>query len=106
MEIVVEAATEFVSLNLDTIQTALDVAGLIPVVGEAFDAVNGAIYAARGDYVNAGLSFAACIPVLGTVGTGVKLGAKTADKVSDAVKLVDKAGGLSSGLKKLRLYNE
>ena len=44
---------------LDGVQVGLDVVGLIPVVGEIADGVNGSIYLARGDEVNAALSFAA-----------------------------------------------
>jgi RHS repeat-associated protein len=87
-----QATVNFVKENVDSIQTGLDVLGMIPVVGEAFDAVNGAIYAARGDALNAGLSFAACIPVVGTAATGIKLGAKAIDKGLDVIKAVDKVG--------------
>jgi len=57
---------------LDFIQTGLDVVGLIPVVGEVADGINGVIYSARGDVVNAGLSFSAMIPVVGWASTGGK----------------------------------
>ena len=40
----------------------LDVAGLVPVVGEAADLANAAWYTAEGDYIMAGLSAAAAIP--------------------------------------------
>jgi RHS repeat-associated protein len=50
---------------LDALQTALDVAGFIPGVGDVLDLVNGAISLGRGDYVGAGLSAAAAIPLLG-----------------------------------------
>lgn len=48
---------------LDSFQFGLDIAGLIPVFGELADGVNGVIYSARGDMLNAGLSFSAMIPV-------------------------------------------
>lgn len=47
--------------------------GLFPVVGEPVDGINAVIYAARGDYVNAGLSAAAMAPVVGSAATGGKL---------------------------------
>jgi len=50
---------------LDALQTALDVAGFIPGIGDALDLVNGVISLGRGDYVGAGLSAAAAIPLLG-----------------------------------------
>ena len=65
---------------------ALDVVGLIPVVGEAADLANAGWYALDGDYVMAGLSAAAAIPGLGWGATGAKLGikgARTAGKVAD-----------------------
>lgn len=56
---------------------ALDVAGLIPGVGEAADLANAAWYAAEGDYLNAGLSLVSVIPVVGDViGKGGKLATK------------------------------
>ena len=61
---------------LDWVQTGLDVAGLVPVVGEFFDGINALIYLARGDYLNAGLSAAAMIPIAGWGATGGKLGVK------------------------------
>jgi len=52
---------------LDALQGILDKAGLVPAFGEVFDGANAAIYAWRGDYVNAGISTAAMVPVLGWV---------------------------------------
>jgi hypothetical protein len=61
---------------MDWVHTALDVAGLVPVVGEVFDGVNAGLYLSEGDYLNAGLSAAAMIPVAGWLATGGKLGYK------------------------------
>jgi hypothetical protein len=47
---------------LNGAQTALDVAGLVPGLGEIANGINAAIYATRGDYVNATLSAAAMVP--------------------------------------------
>jgi len=80
---------------LDGLQTVFDVAGLIPGLGEAFDAANAVIYAARGDYVSAGLSAAAMIPVVGSVGTGAKL-------VGKAAKAIDKADDVADTLRGAR----
>ncbi len=52
--------------------TILDVVGLIPLLGEPADAVNAAWYTAEGDYVNAGLSAAGVIPVIGWTAVGGK----------------------------------
>ena len=62
--------------SLDTIQLGLDVVGLIPLVGEIADGVNGLISLFRGDAVGAGLSFAAMIPIAGWGATGAKFGLK------------------------------
>ncbi|WP_218145535.1 hypothetical protein [Psychrobacillus sp. OK032] len=43
--------------GLDTFQTVLDVAGLVPGFGEVADGINGVIYSFRGDTTNAALSF-------------------------------------------------
>lgn len=75
---------------LDMIQTGLDVVGLIPGIGEVFDGMNAAIYAARGDYINAGLSAAAMVPLAGMAATGGKLTKKILkyqDRVEDATDL-------------------
>ena len=74
------------------LQFGLDIAGLIPVVGEVADGVNGVIYAARGDALNAGLSFSAMIPVFGIASTGGKLavkGSKAIEDAQDASKAAD-----------------
>lgn len=81
---------------LDGIQFILDLAGLIPGVGEIFDGINAVIYIARGDYVNAALSTAAMIPVAGWAATGAKFVGKVAkvikvaDKAADAAKIAEK----------------
>jgi hypothetical protein len=88
---------------LNGLQTALDIAGLIPVAGEIFDGANALIYLARGDYVNAALSGAACIPLAGDAATGAKFLIKGADAigtVAGAIKASDKAVGMiASGIK-------
>jgi hypothetical protein len=56
--------------------TALDVVGLVPVVGEVADGANAVWYAAEGDYLNASLSAAAMIPIAGWAATGGKFAVK------------------------------
>jgi hypothetical protein len=58
---------------LNITQTVLDVAGIIPVIGEVADLANAGIYATRGDYTNAALSVDAAIPFVGCAATGAKL---------------------------------
>ena len=63
----------------------LDVAGLVPVVGEAADLANAAWYTAEGDYTMAALSAAAAIPFAGWAATGAKgviKGARAAETIA------------------------
>ncbi len=73
-----EASKEMVHL-------ALDIVGLVPVVGEVADLTNGIIYTIEGDGLNATLSFTAMIPVAGIGATTVKLAKKTI-AITPAVK--------------------
>ena len=72
------------------IHLSLDAFGLIPVVGEVADLVNGAIYAVEGDGLNATLSLASAIPIVGYGSTASKyaIKIKTAYGSSNKVKLV------------------
>lgn len=82
--------------GLDWLQTGLDIGGLIPGIGEIADGINAGIYAARGDWVNAGLSAAAMVPFLGWGATA----AKTANKIDnavDAARAVDNAMDAARG---------
>lgn len=65
----------------EVVQLLLDLGGLVPVVGEVCDITNGVIYTINGDGVNATLSFASAVPVLGWFTTGTKLAYKTASHV-------------------------
>ncbi|MFD3328696.1 polymorphic toxin-type HINT domain-containing protein [Streptomyces sp. NPDC058701] len=56
--------------------TALDVAGMIPVIGEVADLANGVWYAAQGDWKNAAISFASMIPVAGAAIAGARIAYK------------------------------
>lgn len=60
---------------------ALDIAGLVPVIGEAADLANAAWYAAEGDYVNAGLSAASAVPFAGYAATAAKVVKRGSDVV-------------------------
>jgi hypothetical protein len=55
---------------LGATQLLLDIAGLIPVIGEPADGINAAIYAYRGDYLNASLSAGGMIPFVGMAARG------------------------------------
>ena len=77
----------------DKLQVGLDVAGLIPGIGELADGANGVISLFRGDFVNAGLSFVSMIPVVGDgLGKGGKIGRELiehGDNILDSVKTLD-----------------
>ncbi len=60
----------------------LDGVGLIPGFGEIADGTNGVIYLFEGNKVDAGLSFAAMIPIAGWGATGAK-GLRYVDEVVD-----------------------
>ncbi|OWU65929.1 MAG: hypothetical protein CBB60_002170 [Armatimonadetes bacterium Cent15-Ar3] len=74
--------------------TVLDVAGLVPGFGEAADGINALIYAAEGDYVNAGLSGAAMIPFAGWGATA----AKAVNRVDNAIDAARAAKNAPRGL--------
>ncbi|MHC9089047.1 AHH domain-containing protein [Tenacibaculum sp. IMCC1] len=85
----------------DVVHISLDVFGLVPVVGEIADLTNGALYAIEGDGVNATLSFASAIPVVGYGSVATKYGLKIvkASTIGTRVKLVWKitANGVEFG---------
>lgn len=64
----------------------LDVAGLVPVIGEPADLINSVWYYAEGDVLNGSLSMGSAIPIVGYVATGGKW-VKTALKAEDLVEI-------------------
>ncbi len=72
---------------------ALDVAGLVPVIGEPADAANGAWYAAEGDEANAALSFAAAVPGAGYAASAAKAGKRAHDATKAPGDLPRLGGG-------------
>lgn len=74
--------------------TALDLLGMVPVLGEPADLANAAWHAAEGNYLDAGLSLISVIPVIGdVVGKGGKLasrlGVKLPGKALDLLKTLN-----------------
>ncbi len=59
--------------------------------------INGALYAAEGDYVNAAISFACGIPAMGNIVAGA---AKTI-KVVKAIKTAEKIAGMCRTVEKI-----
>ncbi|RAP26302.1 hypothetical protein C2W64_01977 [Brevibacillus laterosporus] len=85
-------------------QLALDVVGMIPVVGIVADVANAGISVARGDYAGAALSLVACIPFAGAAATAAKLGTKAAKAVKmgkAAAKVADKAADVAKAVTKI-----
>jgi RHS repeat-associated protein len=66
---------------LDAVQTAADTAGLIPVIGEAADAISALISLARGDNVGAALGAASMVPFAGTAAGATKIGRRLSNAV-------------------------
>jgi hypothetical protein len=61
---------------MSTVHDALDIVGLIPGF-DAADLINAGIYLIEGDKINAALSMAAVIPVIGGAATAGKVVGKT-----------------------------
>ncbi|WOS38789.1 hypothetical protein RP300_02370 [Oligella urethralis] len=99
---VADGAAWVVNNPWEATHLALDVAGMVPVIGEVADGTNALIYLARGDKTNAALSAAAMIPVVGSTATVGKM----TDK---AVRIVGKGraksppGGKIRGPKRARM---
>jgi len=83
----------------ETGHNALDVIGVIPVIGEGADFINGVWYTVEGDALNASLCYASMIPVIGDAifkGTKVVIkGIKSVGKATDIAKGLDKAINLT-----------
>ena len=84
---------------------ALDLAGLIPGVGEIADGANAAWYAAEGDWANAALSAAGMIPGLGAGVIAAKYAKKAGGAATAAAagvtKLADGADNIALGRREL-----
>ncbi|MDH6462647.1 RHS repeat-associated protein [Micromonospora sp. A200] len=89
----------------DVGHAALDVAGMVPVIGEVADVANGIWYLAEGNYVDAAMSMASAIPLAGNAVAAAKL-AKTGKKIADGIDTTNdtrkaaKAGEPSTGTPK------
>ena len=81
---------------MDWVQGGLDVAGLIPGIGEIADGINALIYVVNGDYINAGLSAAAMIPFAGWAATGAKV-ANKAVKLSETKAALKQVHNIMGG---------
>ena len=70
---------------------ALDVVGMVPVVGEVADVANGIWYMAEGNYTDGLMSLASAIPVAGNAVAAVKAG-RTAKKLYNGAEAAMDAG--------------
>ncbi len=70
---------------MDWVHGTLDVAGMVPVIGEVADGVNAGLYAAQGDYLNAGISLAGMWPAGGQAVTGTRLAVKAGTGIAEQV---------------------
>ena len=90
---------------------ALDIAGLVPGLGEIADGANALIYLAEGRFIEAGISAVAMIPILGDVGKVGKWGVKAGKELLEegAERLVKEGAetlvGASSSLKAFNKNN-
>lgn len=81
---------------LPGIQAGLTIAGLIPGVGEFANAANAIISLTQGDYVGAGASAFAMIPVVGAIGDLARLG-RTAEEATTVIGRVKDLQNLGKG---------
>lgn len=95
------------------LNVGLDIAGLVPGIGEVADVANALLYASKGEHLLAGLSLISVIPALGdVVGKGGKLAlwlekispklakniATFAPKVSESINLIKQLVAENKGL--------
>ena len=83
----------FYESSKSVIHIALDGFGLIPVGGEIADLVNGVLYTIEGDGLNATLSYASAVPIIGWTAAGTKFGVRIASTATGVTKLVWKVTG-------------
>jgi hypothetical protein len=80
-------------LDEGALNIALDIAGLIPGVGEFADAANAALYAKEGKWLFAALSLISVIPELGdAIGKGGKISMWVAKNFPKGAKAIAKYG--------------
>ncbi len=93
--------TSFVKEHSDVIHGVLDVAGFIPGVGAVADLANAGLYAAEGNWLEAGLSLASAVPGIGdTIALAKKTGKVL--KGLKGTKALDKAKDMKSMFSALR----
>ncbi|MGR5235995.1 RHS repeat-associated core domain-containing protein [Vibrio alfacsensis] len=76
------SSPHYSALGINDVHMALDAAGMLPGVGIVPDAINTALYGLTGDFVNAGISFSAMVPIVGQGAMATKY-AQRLDQVVD-----------------------
>ena len=79
---------------------ALDILGVVPVIGELADGTNALIYAFEGDYVNAAISAAAMIPIVGEAGKVAKYAVKYGDEITGVISSTTRKFTTQAGAEK------
>lgn len=88
------------------IHLLLDVAGMIPVIGEFADATNAVLYLSKGQYVDATVSASAMIPIVGNLGTSVRTTTKVVGKIDPKKELASDSKTVQFAEKKLQKHRD
>jgi hypothetical protein len=91
---------------MDVVHGALDIAGFVPVLGALPDAINAGLYAAEGDWVNAGMSLVAAIPAYGDAIHATTIGGKAVLKLSKREVVILGEKGVAKSLKEAEAASE
>jgi len=83
---------------LEILHDALTLAGLIPVLGAIPDAIDAGLYVIEGNWVNAGISSAAMIPIFGEGATLTRLGVRVTGRSVERLGVE----GIRLGIKEAR----
>jgi hypothetical protein len=78
----------FWEASKDVVHIELDGVGLVPVLGEIADLLNGTLYVIEGDGVNATLSYASAVPFFGWAAQGTKYAIKVVNAGGNVVYTV------------------
>ncbi len=70
----------------DVVHGALDVAGFVPVLGAIPDVINAGVYAAEGEYVQAGISLVAAVPGAGDAVAAGNIAVKAGKQVARRIE--------------------
>lgn len=87
---------------LEVLHDALAIAGLIPALGAVPDAVDATIYLIQGEWVQAGLSAVAIVPIFGDAASVARIGRRTVVRITG--RGIERVGrdGIATGLREAR----